>query len=131
MFHCLQTPSHQNICRHLLKKDSKLAPAKILNSRMGVSGFINKCVPWDYVCVSHVLLTWAGGARGGSGSGGPSASTHQQGLLVFSQRLLGQVTLPLDLQLQRLGHVGYDPVDGSKHKENHVLEDSRDISPRG
>ena len=50
------------------------------------------------VRASHVPLTWAGGAWGGRG--GPSASTHQQSLLVFGQSLLGQVALPLDLQLQ-------------------------------
>lgn len=83
-----------------------------------------KCV-WHCVCVctSHVPLTWAGGAWGGRG--GPSASTHQQSLLVFSQSLLGQVALPLDLQLQRFGDVRYDPVDGSQHEEHHMLEEGR------
>ena len=72
------------------------------------------------VRVSHVLLTWAGGAWGGRG--GPSASTHQQSLLVFSQSLLGQVALPLDLELQGFGDIWYDPVDGSQDEEHHMLE---------
>lgn len=76
-----------------------------------------------FACVSHVLLTWAGGAWGGRGS--PMASTHQQRLLVFSQSLLGQVALPLDLQLQGFGDIRYDPVDGSQHEEHHMLEEGR------
>lgn len=75
------------------------------------------------VCVSQVLLTWAGGAWGGRG--GPTASTHQQSLLVFSQSLLGQVALSLDLQFQGLGDIRYDPVDGSQHEEHHMLEEGR------
>lgn len=74
-----------------------------------------------YVCVCPmVLLTCAGGAW--SSRGGPSASTHQQGFLVFSQSLLSQVVLPLDFQLQGLGDVRYDPVDGSQYEEHHMLQ---------
>lgn len=73
------------------------------------------------VRVSDAPLTWAGGAR--RGGGGPSASARQQRLLVLSQGLFGQVALPLDLQLQGLGDVGDDPVDGSQHKEDHVLQE--------
>lgn len=73
------------------------------------------------MCVSDAPLTWAGGARHGGGD--PSASARQQRLLVLSQGLFGQVALPLDLQLQGLGDVGDDPVDGSQHKEDHVLQD--------
>lgn len=74
-----------------------------------------------YVCVcvrecvhahtSLCPLTWAGGQE----------ATHQQRLLVVGQRLLGQVALPLDLQLQRLGHVWHHPVDGTQHKEYSML----------
>ena len=83
--------------------------------------FMNECVLHCIVCVSHVLLTWAGGACWGRG--GPSASTHQQSLLVFGQSLLGQVALPLDLHLQGFWDIGHDPVDGSQHEENHMLRD--------
>ena len=69
------------------------------------------------------LLTWAGGAW--SGRVGPSASTHQQGLLVFSQSLLCQVSLPLDLQLQGLRDIRYDPVNGSQYKEDNMLEERK------
>lgn len=72
------------------------------------------------VFVSHVALTWAGVAWGSGG--GPSALTHQQSLLVFSQSLLGQVALPLDLQLQGFWDIRYDPVDGSQHEKYHMLE---------
>lgn len=81
---------------------------------------MEKCVLHDLVCVRPMfLLTWAGGAW--SGSGGRSGSTHQQGLLVFSQSLLSQIALPLHLQLQGLGNIGYNPVNGSQHEEHHVL----------
>lgn len=86
-------------------------------------GIVCLCV---CICVSHVLLTWAGGAWGGRV--GPSASTHQQSLLIFSQSLLRQVALPLDLQLQGFGDVWYDPVDGSQHEEHHMLEEERHLS---
>lgn len=80
------------------------------------------------LCVSHVLLTWTRGALRGRGS--HSVSTHQQGLLVFGQSLFGQVALPLDLQLQGLGDVRYDPVNGSQHKEHHMLEEERRTDDR-
>lgn len=73
------------------------------------------------VCVSHALLTWAGCAW--SGRGGPSDSTHQQGLLVFGQSLLGQIALPLDLQLQGFRDIGDDPVNGSQYEEHYMLEE--------
>lgn len=84
---------------------------------------INCSVPWHcrLVCVSHALLTWAGGAR--RSGGGPSASARQQRLLILSQGLFGQVALPLDLQLQGLGDIRDDPVDGSQHKEDHMLQE--------
>lgn len=76
-------------------------------------------------CVSRVLPTWTG--RAWRVTGCPTASTHQQGLLVFSQSLLGQVALPLHLQLQRLGDIGYDPVDGSQNEEDDVLQRARHV----
>lgn len=57
-------------------------------------------------------LTWAGGQE----------ATHQQRLLVVGQRLLGQIALPLDLQLQRLGHVWHHPVNGPQHEEHSMLQ---------
>lgn len=48
-------------------------------------------------------------------------ATHQQGLLVISQSLLSQVTLPLDLQLQGLRDVGNHPVDDTQDEEHHML----------
>ncbi len=48
-------------------------------------------------------------------------ATHQQGLLVISQSLLSQVTLPLDLQLQGLRDVGNHPVNDTQDEEHHML----------
>lgn len=74
------------------------------------------------VCLCPMfLLTWAGGAWSGRVS--PSASTHQQCLLIFSQSLLSQVTLPLDLQLQGFRDIRHNPVNGSQYEEHHVLEE--------
>lgn len=62
--------------------------------------------------------------RSGSGSSsGSSASAGQQHLLVLGQGLLGQVALPLDFQLQGLWDVGNDPINGSQHKEDHMLQE--------
>lgn len=63
------------------------------------------------VCASPCPLTWAGGQE----------ATHQQGLLVVSQRLFGQVALAFDLHLQGLGHIRHHPVNGPQHKEYSVL----------
>lgn len=51
--------------------------------------------------------------------------TYQQRFLVLSQCLFGQVTLPLYLQLQGLRDIRYDPINGSQHKENHMLEEGQ------
>lgn len=59
--------------------------------------------------------TWAGGSWWGR------SHPLEQNLVIFSQRLLGQVALPFDLDLQGLGYIRYDPVDQSQHKENNVL----------
>lgn len=62
-----------------------------------------------------ISLTWAGGSWGGR------SNSLDQNLVIFSQSLLGQVALSLDLDLQRLGYIRYHPVDRSQHKENDVL----------
>lgn len=64
-------------------------------------------------CVSCITLTRAGGSL--SGRSDTLASSPQQDFLIFSQSLFGQVALPLDLQLQRLRNIRYDPVNGSQH----------------
>lgn len=66
------------------------------------------------MCISP---TWTGGSWGGR------SSPLDQNLVIFSQSLLGQIALPLDQDLQRLGHVRDDPVDRSQHEENHVLKE--------
>lgn len=65
-------------------------------------------------------LTWAGGSRVGRGD------NLEQNLIILSQSLFGQVALPLDLHLQRLGDIRYDPVDRSQHKEDDVLGSGKD-----
>lgn len=50
----------------------------------------------------------------------------EENLMIFSQSLLRQVALPLDLHLQRLGHVRYDPFDRSQHKKNYMLGMEKD-----
>lgn len=52
--------------------------------------------------------------------------THQQGLLVVCQGLLGQVALPLHLQPQRLRDVRHHPVYRSQDKEHHMLKRGRE-----
>lgn len=68
----------------------------------------------------NLWLTWTGGSQGGRGD------PLEENLMIFSQSLLGQVALPLDLHLQRLWHIRYDPFDRSQHKKNYVLGMEKD-----
>lgn len=48
--------------------------------------------------------------------------------LILSQCLLGQVVLPLHLDLHRLGNVGYQEVKDPANGEHHVLGAGHGIS---